>query len=191
MLENYVAGSVQEQAAPVPQLMPRDGMRRMDRQMAMIRSDLLLGRLLRHHPERVASAGPPPHIEIEPEKTVVEIIPTPLAIEAVETLGRDYPSIRSIQSIVSQYFEITVPEMVSHRRNHELLFVRFIAIYLAKKLTPLSYAHIGRRFGDRDHSTVINAISKVEKKMEKCERTKDDVDLLTLHIKSAMLKGAA
>ena len=53
--------------------------------------------------------------------------------------------------------------MVSARRAREVARPRQIAMYLAKQLTPRSLPEIGRRFGGRDHTTVIHAVRQIEK----------------------------
>jgi hypothetical protein len=178
-LENHVADSFQEQAASVPQLWPWCGKGRMTREMAMIRSDLMLGRLLRHHP-RYANSVPEEPIEA-PQN--IEIIPTPRTINQIS--GR--PSVRSIQRVVSDFYEISLPDILSQRRKKEIIFARHIGMYLAKQLTPLPFQHIGRLFGDRDHSTVMNAVDSIERKRTKCERLNDDIEVIVLRIKHGLV----
>lgn len=70
--------------------------------------------------------------------------------------------IATIQAEVAHYFGIPVAEMRSARRFRDVARPRQIAMYLAKQLTPQSLPEIGRRFGNRDHTTVIHAIRQVE-----------------------------
>lgn len=72
-------------------------------------------------------------------------------------------SIEEIQRKVSEHFEIRLAEMTSARRARAVARPRQIAMYLAKRLTPRSLPEIGRRFGGRDHTTVIHAVRQVEK----------------------------
>lgn len=72
-------------------------------------------------------------------------------------------SIEEIQRKVSEHFEIRLSEMTSARRARAVARPRQIAMYLAKRLTPRSLPEIGRRFGGRDHTTVIHAVRQVEK----------------------------
>ena len=60
-------------------------------------------------------------------------------------------------------FKIRQAEMVSARRARAVARPRQIAMYLAKQLTPRSLPEIGRRFGGRDHTTVIHAVKQIEK----------------------------
>lgn len=73
------------------------------------------------------------------------------------------PTIRAIQEVVAAYYRLPLIEMWSDRRAREVARPRQVAIYLAKELTPHSLPEIGRRFGDRDHTTVIHAVRQIEK----------------------------
>lgn len=71
-------------------------------------------------------------------------------------------SIDDIQRAVCAHYKLDRMEMASKRRAREVARPRQIAMYLAKTLTPRSYPEIGRKFGGRDHSTVIHAIKTIE-----------------------------
>lgn len=70
--------------------------------------------------------------------------------------------IEDIQRIVAQHFNVPRNEMLSNRRTRTVVRPRQIAMYLSKILTPRSLPEIGRRFGGRDHTTVLHAVRKVE-----------------------------
>ena len=70
-------------------------------------------------------------------------------------------TIDEIQKKVAEYFNISVKEMQSSRRARNVARPRQIAMYLAKQLTSRSLPEIGRKF-DRDHTTVMHAVRKVE-----------------------------
>lgn len=71
------------------------------------------------------------------------------------------PSISFIQEAVARSFKVSRIDILSHRRTHNVVLPRQIAMYFAKILTPRSYPEIGRRFGGKDHTTVIHAIQKI------------------------------
>jgi chromosomal replication initiator protein len=87
---------------------------------------------------------------------------------AVQTLGDVFRgaqrrvTIDEIQKLVSQHFELKPLDLVSARRSRNVARPRQIAMYLSKRLTTRSLPEIGRKFGGRDHSTVIHAVRKVE-----------------------------
>lgn len=72
-------------------------------------------------------------------------------------------TIDEIQRRVSEHYHIRQAEMVSARRAREVARPRQVAMYLAKQLTPRSLPEIGRKFGGRDHTTVIHAIRQIER----------------------------
>ncbi|SNS84133.1 chromosomal replication initiator protein DnaA [Sphingopyxis indica] len=71
-------------------------------------------------------------------------------------------TIDEIQRAVCAHYKLDKAEMASKRRVRAIARPRQVAMYLAKELTPRSYPEIGRRFGGRDHSTVIHAVRTVE-----------------------------
>ncbi len=71
-------------------------------------------------------------------------------------------SIDYIQKVVCDYFNIPVYQMLSKSRKGEIVQVRHLSMYFAKKYTNLSLAQIGARSGDKDHATVLHACRAVE-----------------------------
>ena len=94
-------------------------------------------------------------------------------------------TVDKIQNVVSNYFNIPLSEMLSQRRSRPLARPRQIAMYLAKKLTSRSLPEIGRRFANRDHTTVIHAVKTITKLSEKDEEMKKNL----VHIKSLLLEN--
>lgn len=86
-----------------------------------------------------------------------------------ELLGHIYRSgepkrvrIEDIQRIVARHYNVSKTELLSNRRTRTIVKPRQIAMYLAKVMTPRSLPEIGRRFGGRDHTTVLHAVRKIE-----------------------------
>jgi chromosomal replication initiator protein len=79
--------------------------------------------------------------------------------------------IEDILRIVSRHYKVPRNDLLSSRRSRDVVRPRQIAMYLAKALTSRSLPEIGRRFGGRDHTTVLHSVRKVEQLM------KDDGDL--------------
>jgi chromosomal replication initiator protein len=108
-----------------------------------------------------------------------------VTLESAQELLRDLlrkhdkrVSIEDIQKRVSEHYGIRASEMHSAKRIRSVALPRQVAMYLSKTLTPSSLPEIGRKFGGRDHTTVIHAIKKIE-----ALRTEDagfsyDLDLL-------------
>ena len=93
-----------------------------------------------------------------------------LTIERIdEILGHIYRSgepkrvrIEDIQRVVARHYNVSKTELLSNRRTRTIVKPRQIAMYLAKVMTPRSLPEIGRRFGGRDHTTVLHAVRKIE-----------------------------
>ena len=94
-------------------------------------------------------------------------------------------SIESIQNIVANYFNLKIDEMLSARRSRSLARPRQIAMYLAKQNTTNSLPEIGRKFSNRDHTTVIHAVKKIEELMKKDNEIKQNV----MEIKKKLLNN--
>jgi chromosomal replication initiator protein len=88
-------------------------------------------------------------------------------------------SIDEIQTQVAEHFRIRKAEMTSARRAREVARPRQVAMYLSKQLTPKSLPDIGRRFGGRDHTTVIHAVKQIEKLRATDAELDADIRLLT------------
>uniref|UniRef100_UPI001575CFC5 chromosomal replication initiator protein DnaA n=1 Tax=Sphingomonas bacterium TaxID=1895847 RepID=UPI001575CFC5 len=87
--------------------------------------------------------------------------------------GQRRVTIDDIQKLVSRHFELKPLDLVSERRARAIARPRQIAMYLAKRLTTRSLPEIGRRFGGRDHSTVIHAVRRIEE-LRGTDRDVDD-----------------
>ena len=87
-------------------------------------------------------------------------------------------SIDEIQKQVAAHYDVRVAEMFSARRARNIARPRQVAMYLAKTLTSLSYPEIGRRFGGRDHTTVMHAVRSIEGLINTDNGISEDVQLL-------------
>lgn len=87
-------------------------------------------------------------------------------------------TIDEIQKKVAEHFNIRLADMHSARRARAVARPRQVAMYLCKQLTPRSLPEIGRKFGGRDHTTVIHAVRKIEELAAYDPTFKEDVDLL-------------
>ena len=85
-------------------------------------------------------------------------------------------SIDKIQNVTSNFFSINLDEMLSQRRSRPLARPRQIAMYLAKKLTTRSLPEIGRKFANRDHTTVIHAVKTIDKILKNDEKMRKNVE---------------
>ena len=87
-------------------------------------------------------------------------------------------TVDKIQNIVSNYFNIPLNDMLSQRRSRPLARPRQMAMYLAKKMTTRSLPEIGRRFANRDHTTVIHAVKTISRLIEQDDEMKRNINQL-------------
>ena len=92
-------------------------------------------------------------------------------------------TIENIQKTVADYFKIKVGDLFSKKRSHTVVRPRQIAMWLAKNLTSQSLPKIGEAFGGRDHSTVINALQRVDELRKKDNKFNHDVHVLLQTLK--------
>jgi chromosomal replication initiator protein len=109
----------------------------------------------------------------------------PVTLESAQELLRDLlrandrrVTIEEIQKRVAEHFNIKLADMQSPRRARQVARPRQIAMFLAKQLTTRSLPEIGRKFGGRDHTTVMHAVKKVEELCAADSGFAEDVDLL-------------
>jgi chromosomal replication initiator protein len=110
----------------------------------------------------------------------------PVTMETAEAAIRDLVrtreprrvKIEDIQKLVATRYNVSRADILSERRTAAVVKPRQIAMYLSKALTPRSLPEIGRRFGGRDHTTVLHAVRKIEKQITEDRSLHDEVDLL-------------
>ena len=87
-------------------------------------------------------------------------------------------TIEEIQRKVAEHYNIRLSDMIGPKRLRNIARPRQVAMYLAKQLTPRSLPEIGRRFGGRDHTTIIHGVRKIEELMSTDSQLSDDLLLL-------------
>ena len=88
-------------------------------------------------------------------------------------------TIDEIQRSVAEYYNLRLAEMLSQRRSRVIARPRQVAMYLSKQLTSRSLPEIGRRFGGRDHTTVMHAVRKIEDLVRADSQLDEDITRLT------------
>ncbi|MDI3548523.1 MAG: chromosomal replication initiator protein [Halanaerobiales bacterium] len=94
-------------------------------------------------------------------------------------------TIELIKKVVSDYYNLELEDMDSKKRTQNIAFPRQIAMYLSRELTDLSLPQIGEEFGGRDHTTVLHAHNKVDKKYKEENDFQKTIDKLIEKIKQA------
>jgi chromosomal replication initiator protein len=75
-------------------------------------------------------------------------------------------SIETIQRVVADNFSLTLTELRGKKRTQNIVYPRHLAMYITHQLTEFSTTEIGQAFGGKDHTTVMNALEKIEKKVK-------------------------
>ncbi len=88
-------------------------------------------------------------------------------------------TVDEIQKTVAEHFSLKQADLLSERRTRAIARPRQIAMYLCKQHTTRSYPDIGRRFGGRDHTTVLHGVRKIEELLSQDEQIARDVEALT------------
>jgi chromosomal replication initiator protein len=113
------------------------------------------------------------------------LVGRPITLETAQEVLQDLlrandrrVTIEEIQKRVAEHFNIRIADMHSARRARAVARPRQVAMYLAKQLTSRSLPEIGRKFGGRDHTTVMHAVRKIEELREVDSTFAEDIDLL-------------
>ena len=108
----------------------------------------------------------------------------PITLDVAETVVRNILQgveprrikIEDILRMVSRHFAISKSDLLSQRRHRSVVRPRQIGMYLAKQLTTRSLPEIGRKFGKRDHTTVLHAVRKITKELEENMRLREEIE---------------
>jgi chromosomal replication initiator protein len=115
----------------------------------------------------------------------------PMTVELAQEVLKDvFPqgelpevSVERIQETVIDRFGISMQELVGDRRSQSIVYPRQVAMYLCRELTDSSLPKIGKKFGGRDHTTVIHATSKIARLLQEDRSVYNLVQELTARIK--------
>jgi chromosomal replication initiator protein len=119
------------------------------------------------------------------------LIGRPITLDSTQDVLRDLLrsndkrlTIEDIQKSVCEFYKIKVSDLLSSRRMQNIARPRQVAMYLAKALTTKSMPEIGRKFGGRDHTTVLHAVKKVQECMERDSEFAQDIRTLKRSLES-------
>lgn len=93
-------------------------------------------------------------------------------------------TVDEIQKLVSEHFGLKQADLLSERRTRSVARPRQVAMWLCKQHTTRSYPDIGRRFGGRDHTTVLHAVKKIEELLTSDDQIARDVEALTRKLRN-------
>ncbi len=87
-------------------------------------------------------------------------------------------TVEEIQRKVADHYNVRLSDMIGPRRTRTIARPRQVAMYLAKQMTTRSLPEIGRRFGGRDHTTIMHGVRKIEELMAQDQQMAEDLALL-------------
>jgi hypothetical protein len=119
-----------------------------------------------------------PCVQLTPFMPSAIIVTYRIQATPVIKLGEHLPLIEDVMRVVCARFSITRRALLSQRRTLEVVRPRQIAMYLAKVVTLRSFPEIGRRFGGRDHTTVIHAVDKIANMMLTDRELAEEISIL-------------
>ena len=136
--------------------------------------------------ERLTESGRELEGAVHRLRASYQLTDEPVTIENAEQIVRDLMRgaeprrvrIDDILRTVSKHYGVNRGDLLSGRRNRSIVRPRQIGMYLAKLLTSRSLPEIGRRFGNRDHTTVLHAIRKIEQLMNDDNQLREEIELL-------------
>ena len=96
------------------------------------------------------------------EKSINDIV-----LQKEKVISSDY-----IQEVVAKYFNIDKKDIISSKKSNDIAFPRQIAMFLCRNVAGMSFPKIGADFGNRDHTTVMHAVNKIEKEIKEKTNTK-------------------
>ncbi|MGC6416214.1 MAG: chromosomal replication initiator protein DnaA [Bradymonadia bacterium] len=88
---------------------------------------------------------------------------------------RNVLTVERVLSIVSEHFDVSVPDLLGKRRFRAIAHPRSVAMYLCRKHVQASFPQLGREFGGKDHSTILAACRKVEKALDSDKQLSSDI----------------
>ncbi|MEK0082926.1 chromosomal replication initiator protein DnaA [Benzoatithermus flavus] len=113
------------------------------------------------------------------------LVQKPISIDMAQEVLKDLlrandrrVTIEEIQKAVVEHYNIRMADMTSARRSRAVARPRQVAMYLAKQLTPRSLPEIGKKFGGRDHTTVMHAVRQIERLAAEDRSIADDLEAL-------------
>ena len=87
-------------------------------------------------------------------------------------------SVEDIQKLTADHFNISLNDLLSTKKTYKFSYPRHVAMYLSRKLTGLSFKQIAKEFGNKDHSTIIYAVKRIEEDKKQTSSVKKDLNKL-------------
>lgn len=92
-------------------------------------------------------------------------------------------TIEDIQKQIEEYYKISHTDLIGSKRSRNIMYPRKIAIYLSREMLNLPFNHIGKQFGNRDHSTIMHSFNNVEEMINSSRETREEIEILKKKIR--------
>lgn len=159
------------------------------RARARIGCDLLLAQMFKHHKDHAMAClmGIKPHVvdDLEPPVPLGRIAVLPVNLSNVKLT----PKFPVILQAVASFYDTTTFNICSGNKTKYVIKARHMVMFIARTMADMSQPEIGRRLGDRDHSTVRNGVERIDKARVDDPRIQDELDVLTMRIKEHTLNN--
>ena len=96
-----------------------------------------------------------------------------LIIEAQKEITPDM-----IIKIVAEHFNVSVSDIISKKKSQDIVYPRQLIMYLCRTLTDVALSLIGKKLGNRDHTTIIHGYEKIQREIEENDKIRNDVEIL-------------
>ncbi|MCK4948312.1 MAG: chromosomal replication initiator protein DnaA [Candidatus Aureabacteria bacterium] len=125
------------------------------------------------------------YVSLDPDTEITAGIAEQILGNLLTVIAEKNISMESIQKKIAEYYDIRVADMQSKKKPQQIAFPRQVAMYLSRMLTKASLPEIGNSFGGRDHTTVMYAVSQIQKKIDKDKNFSRTIEMLTKKISAA------
>lgn len=132
--------------------------------------------------ERPAGALIPRPVAPPPSNVIV----APIPVHRPYVVYRRWPMAEDILAVVAQFYDVTVNDILSARRQADVVKPRHVAFFLMKELTTLSFPRIARSAGRADHTTIMHGYNKILSLRGSDARLRDEIDILKIQISELM-----
>jgi hypothetical protein len=128
----------------------------------------------------------PPPVVIWAQRQIQQYQPWFEVVEEIDAPPKPkHPPIHLIQRTTANFYGVTVEDIIGERRMKFMVIPRQVAVYLSKTLTVRSLPEIGRRFGGRDHATILHSFKKIARLIESEDELRGQVESIKNEIGAA------
>ncbi|MEI8060935.1 MAG: chromosomal replication initiator protein DnaA [Candidatus Berkelbacteria bacterium] len=118
------------------------------------------------------------HMDLINEKPSMAVVEKLLSSEVSHSTKRQVVSAEKVLKTIQKFYNISIDDIVSSKRNKEVIKPRHVAMYILYNIVGLSFPEVGRELGGKDHTTIMHGCKAVNKDMGNSKQFKDEVEML-------------